>query len=77
MSGGILSNFGMYFRLHALTVVFYRKTTRDVLLQLSRALPACELQRTGVSALQQAGGRQIRETIVGEAERVGERVPSS
>ncbi|XP_076617091.1 uncharacterized protein adgrg2a isoform X2 [Chaetodon auriga] len=48
-----------------------RETTCDVLLQLSHAVSACELQRAGVSALQQAGGQQIQARITGEVERVG------
>ncbi|XP_070841852.1 adhesion G-protein coupled receptor G2-like [Chaetodon trifascialis] len=48
-----------------------RKTTCDVLLQLSHAVSPCELQRAGVSALQQAGGQQIQARITGEVERVG------
>ncbi|KAJ4925619.1 hypothetical protein JOQ06_018345 [Pogonophryne albipinna] len=48
-----------------------RKTTCDVLLQLSRAVSACELQRAGDSALQQAADTQIEVRITGEVERVG------
>ncbi|XP_073344180.1 adhesion G-protein coupled receptor G6-like [Pagrus major] len=47
-----------------------RNTTCDVLLQLSHAVSACELQRAGVSALQQAGDGQIQAEIIGEVERV-------
>ncbi|XP_032359305.1 uncharacterized threonine-rich GPI-anchored glycoprotein PJ4664.02 isoform X2 [Etheostoma spectabile] len=49
-----------------------RQTTCDVLLQLSHAVSACELQRAGVSALQQAGDQQIQAKIIGEVERVGQ-----
>lgn len=46
------------------------QTTCDVLLLLSQAVSACELQREGDSALQQAGETmQVR--ITGEVERVG------
>ncbi|KAI3355444.1 hypothetical protein L3Q82_018280 [Scortum barcoo] len=45
-------------------------TTCDVLLQLSHAVSACNLQRAGVSALQQAGDKQIQATITGDVERV-------
>ncbi|XP_070784639.1 adhesion G-protein coupled receptor G4 [Enoplosus armatus] len=48
-----------------------RETTCDVLLQLSHAVSACQLQRAGASALQQAGDEQIQATIIGEVERVG------
>ncbi|KAL7373263.1 hypothetical protein ABVT39_002540 [Epinephelus coioides] len=48
-----------------------RHTTCAVLLQLSHAVSVCELQRAGVSALQQAGDKQIRARITGEVERVG------
>lgn len=54
-----------------------RNTTCDVLLQLSRAVSACELQRAGVSALQQAGDQQIQARITGEVERVGEHAQTS
>ncbi|XP_028425801.1 uncharacterized protein LOC114549618 [Perca flavescens] len=47
-----------------------RQTTCNVLLQLSHAVSACELQRAGVSALQQAGDQQIQATIIGDVERV-------
>lgn len=64
------------FRFHLLTVVWTlfvsRNTTCDVLLQLSHAVSVCELQRAGVSALQQARDRQIQARIIGEVERVGE-----
>ncbi|XP_034562867.1 uncharacterized protein LOC117829347 [Notolabrus celidotus] len=50
-----------------------RQTTCDVLLQLSRAVSACELQLAGVSALQQAGDEQIQARITGEVERVAAR----
>ncbi|KAK5878212.1 hypothetical protein CesoFtcFv8_025644 [Champsocephalus esox] len=49
-----------------------RQTTCDVLLQLSRAVSACELQRAGDSALQQAADTQIEVRITGEVERVGQ-----
>ncbi|XP_078136342.1 uncharacterized protein adgrg2a isoform X2 [Sander vitreus] len=48
-----------------------RQTTCNVLLQLSHAVSACELQRAGVSALQQAGDQQIQARIIGKVERVG------
>ncbi|KAI9516791.1 hypothetical protein NQZ68_013849 [Dissostichus eleginoides] len=48
-----------------------RQTTCDVLLQLSRTVSACELQRAGDSALQQAADTQIEVRITGEVERVG------
>ncbi|KAF1373236.1 hypothetical protein PFLUV_G00258280 [Perca fluviatilis] len=48
-----------------------RQTTCNVLLKLSHAVSVCELQRAGVSALQQAGHQQIQATIIGEVERVG------
>ncbi|XP_078018845.1 uncharacterized protein adgrg2a isoform X2 [Epinephelus lanceolatus] len=48
-----------------------RQTTCAVLLQLSHAVSVCELQRAGVSALQQAGDEQIQARITGEVERVG------
>ncbi|KAM9337150.1 adhesion G-protein coupled receptor G2 [Symphorus nematophorus] len=43
----------------------------DRQLQLSHAVSVCELQRAGVSALQQAEDETIQATIVGEVERVG------
>ncbi|XP_051267139.1 uncharacterized protein LOC127369628 isoform X2 [Dicentrarchus labrax] len=48
------------------------KTTCDVVLELSHAISACELQHAGVSALQQAGDEQIQARIIGEVERVGQ-----
>ncbi|XP_034718262.1 adhesion G-protein coupled receptor G4 isoform X2 [Etheostoma cragini] len=48
-----------------------RQTTCDMVLQLSHAVSACELQRAGVSALQQAGDQEIQVKIIGEVERVG------
>ena len=43
----------------------------NVLLQLSPAVSACDLQRAGEFALQKAGG-QMRAKITGQVERVGE-----
>ncbi|XP_008290530.1 putative GPI-anchored protein PB15E9.01c [Stegastes partitus] len=49
------------------------QTSCDVLLLLGRVVSACDLQRAGVSALQQAGdGMQAR--VTGEVERVGRRL---
>ncbi|GLD69160.1 adhesion G-protein coupled receptor G2 isoform X4 [Lates japonicus] len=50
-----------------------RNTTCSVLLQLSHAVSACDLQRAGVYALQQAEtiDNQFRARIIGEVERVG------
>ncbi|XP_041670676.1 uncharacterized threonine-rich GPI-anchored glycoprotein PJ4664.02 [Cheilinus undulatus] len=48
-----------------------RNTTCYVLLQLSQAVSACELQLAGVSALQQAGDEEVQGRITGEVERVG------
>uniref|UniRef100_A0A8D3A3E6 GAIN-B domain-containing protein n=1 Tax=Scophthalmus maximus TaxID=52904 RepID=A0A8D3A3E6_SCOMX len=48
-----------------------RNATCGVLLKLSPAVSACELQRAGVIALQQAGNAKIRARITGEVERVG------
>ncbi|XP_030613091.1 adhesion G-protein coupled receptor G4-like [Archocentrus centrarchus] len=45
-------------------------TACDVVLLLSYAVSACELQRAGDSALQQAGGL-MQATIIGEVERIG------
>lgn len=56
--------------------LFCRNTTCNVLLQLSDALPACELQRAGVSALQRDSGGQIQAKIIADVERVGECVPA-
>ncbi|XP_074477499.1 uncharacterized protein adgrg2a isoform X2 [Sebastes fasciatus] len=59
------------------------QTTCEVLLQLRRAVSACEVQRAGVSALQQAGDQQIQARITGDVERVagrdfcGDMAPSS
>ncbi|XP_034416593.1 uncharacterized protein LOC117749883 [Cyclopterus lumpus] len=47
-----------------------RQTSCNVLLQLRGAVPACQLQLAGVSALQQAGDGQLRATISGRVERV-------
>ncbi|XP_067434971.1 adhesion G-protein coupled receptor G4 [Thunnus thynnus] len=47
------------------------KTNCYVLLKLTNAVSACELQQAGISALQRAGVKEIKATIMGEVERVG------
>ncbi|XP_056221067.1 uncharacterized protein LOC130161677 [Seriola aureovittata] len=47
-----------------------RNKTCSVVLKLSRAVSACELQHASVSALQQAGHKKIQAQIIGEVERV-------
>eukprot|EP00064_Thunnus_orientalis_P016458 superscaffoldBa00003269_g16523 len=47
------------------------KTNCYVLLKLTNAVSACELQQAGISALQRAGDKEIKTTIMGEVERVG------
>ncbi|XP_047193890.1 mucin-2, partial [Hippoglossus stenolepis] len=48
-----------------------RNTTCGVLLKLSHAVSACDLQLAGAPALQQAGSERARARIIGEVERVG------